>query len=154
MRALLQRVSEASVHVDGEQVGVCAKGLLIFLGIAPDDDKTTAQRLWNKILHLRIFNDENAKMNYSLADVSGEVLIVSQFTLFADSRHGHRPSFVGAAGADQGRALYDYFCELAEYDVTHVGQGIFGADMQVCLTNDGPVTIWLDTDALTGGQKR
>lgn len=146
MRALLQRVSRARVEVAGEVVGSCDAGLLVLLGVGKHDTPEVAERLWRKIFRLRIFADEQGKTNLSLADVSGEVLVVSQFTLYADCRRGHRPSFTDAAGAAQGEQLYELFCELAERDVTHVGRGVFGADMQVSLTNDGPFSIWLEMD--------
>lgn len=144
MRALIQRVRSARVEVDDKTVGSCAQGLLIFLGVGQDDTSKNAQVLWDKILHLRIFADAQGKTNLSLADVGGEVLVVSQFTLYADCRKGNRPSFVQAAPAELGRRLYEEFCDLAERDVSHVGRGVFGADMQVSLTNDGPFTVWLE----------
>lgn len=147
MRALLQRVREASVTVDGEVVGACGPGLCILLGVGPDDDEAVARRLWEKIRHLRIFDDEQGHMNRSLLDVGGGALIVSQFTLYADARRGRRPSFTGAAEPGRARELYGRFCEIAAEDVP-VGTGIFAADMQVALVNDGPVTLWLDTDEL------
>lgn len=147
MRALLQRVREASVTVDGEVVGACGPGLCILLGVGPDDDEAVARRLWEKIRHLRIFDDEQGHMNRSLLDVGGGALIVSQFTLYADARRGRRPSFTGAAEPGRARELYGRFCEVAAEDVP-VGTGIFAADMQVALVNDGPVTLWLDTDEL------
>jgi D-tyrosyl-tRNA(Tyr) deacylase len=152
MRALVQRVTEAAVRVDGQVCGTCGKGLLVLLGVAPTDDETTAERLWNKVRQLRIFEDEQGKMNRSLTDVGGSVLVVSQFTLYADCRRGNRPSFAGAAGPEQGNLLYERFCSLAEADVP-CGRGIFGADMQVSLVNDGPVTIWLDTDDLSRSRR-
>lgn len=148
MRALVQRVTEASVTVDGEVTGACGKGFLVLLGVAPNDDEAAAERLWNKIRQLRVFEDEQDKMNLALTDVGGSVLVVSQFTLYADCRRGNRPSFVGAAGPEQGMRLYEYFCKRAEADVA-CGRGVFGAHMQVSLVNDGPVTIWLDTDDLS-----
>lgn len=147
MRALLQRVREASVTVDGEVVGACGPGLCILLGVGPDDDEAVAGRLWEKIRHLRVFDDEQGHMNRSLLDVGGGALIVSQFTLYADARRGRRPSFTGAAEPGRARELYGRFCEVAAEDVP-VGTGIFAADMQVALVNDGPVTLWLDTDEL------
>ncbi|WP_251158527.1 D-aminoacyl-tRNA deacylase [Caniella muris] len=147
MRALLQRVTEASVTVDGEVTGACGPGLCILLGVGPDDDGPVTTRLWEKIRHLRIFDDEQGHMNRSLLDVGGGVLIVSQFTLYADARRGRRPSFTGAADPGKARELYERFCEVAAEDVP-VGTGIFAADMQVALVNDGPVTLWLDTDEL------
>ena len=148
MRAVLQRVSEASVVVDGSIVGTCGKGFLVLLGVSPTDTPAEAIRLWNKIRNLRVFKDEDGKMNLSLIDIGGEVLVVSQFTLFADCRKGNRPSFTGAARPELAVPLYEHFCGLAEADVSHVGRGVFGAEMQVSLVNDGPVTIWLDTDEL------
>ena len=144
MRALIQRVLRASVYVDNDVVGSCGPGLLVLLGVGPNDDEQSATRLWNKILRLRIFADDAGKTNLSLADVDGEVLVVSQFTLFADCRKGNRPSFTDAAPAGLANELYEYFCGLANKDVRHVGQGIFGADMQVELVNDGPFTVWLE----------
>lgn len=150
MRALIQRVRHASVTVDGEVTGSCGKGLLVLLGVGHEDDEALAKKLWNKILGLRIFEDEAGKTNLSLADVGGEALVVSQFTLYANCRRGRRPSFTGAAAPAQANALYERFCELAEADLgaEHVGRGIFGAMMEVSLVNDGPFTIWLDTAEL------
>lgn len=146
MRALIQRVASASVEVEGEIVGACGRGLLVLLGVGPCDDEATAAKLWHKVSGLRIFDDEAGKMNLSLATVGGEVLVVSQFTLYADCRRGMRPSFTDAAEPTKANALYEHFCALAERDCTHVGRGVFGAEMQVSLVNDGPITIWLDTD--------
>jgi len=144
MRALIQRVSTAQVEVDDKVVGSCGPGLLIFLGVGTDDTSANARTLWNKILRLRIFADAAGKTNLSLADVDGEVLVISQFTLYADCRKGNRPAFVHAAPAELGNQLYEEFCELAQHDVRHVGRGVFGANMQVSLVNDGPFTIWLE----------
>ena len=150
MRALIQRVRHASVTVDGEVTGSCGNGLLVLLGVGHDDDEATAAKLWNKISGLRIFEDEAGKTNLSLADVGGEALVVSQFTLYANCRRGRRPSFTDAAAPAQANALYERFCELAEADLgsEHVGRGVFGAMMEVSLVNDGPFTIWLDTAEL------
>lgn len=150
MRALIQRVRHASVTVDGEVTGSCGKGLLVLLGVGHEDDEALAEKLWNKVLGLRIFEDEAGKTNLSLADVGGEALVVSQFTLYANCRRGRRPSFTEAAAPAQANALYERFCELAEADlgVEHVGRGVFGAMMDVELVNDGPFTVWLDTDEL------
>lgn len=150
MRALIQRVRHASVTVDGEVTGSCGKGLLVLLGVGHEDDEALAEKLWNKILGLRIFEDEAGKTNLSLADVGGEALVVSQFTLYANCRRGRRPSFTDAAAPAQANALYERFCELAEADLgaERVGRGIFGAMMEVSLVNDGPFTIWLDTTEL------
>lgn len=149
MRAVLQRVTHASVQVDGQIVGSCNQGYLVLLGVAPTDTQAEAQRLWNKIRNLRVFEDDEGKMNRSLVDVDGEVLVVSQFTLYADARRGNRPSFTDAARPEIAIPLYEHFCSLAEQDVRHVGRGVFGAEMQVALVNDGPVTICLDTDDLS-----
>ncbi|MDY3292164.1 MAG: D-aminoacyl-tRNA deacylase [Parolsenella sp.] len=150
MRALIQRVRHASVTVDGEVTGSCGKGLLVLLGVGHEDDEALAEKLWNKILGLRIFEDEAGKTNLSLADVGGEALVVSQFTLYANCRRGRRPSFTDAAAPAQANAIYERFCELAEADLgtEHVGRGIFGSMMEVSLVNDGPFTIWLDTAEL------
>ena len=150
MRALIQRVRHASVTVDSEVTGSCGKGLLVLLGVGHEDDEALAEKLWNKILGLRIFEDEAGKTNLSLADVGGEALVVSQFTLYANCRRGRRPSFTDAAAPAQANALYERFCELAEADLgaEHVGRGVFGAMMEVSLVNDGPFTIWLDTNEL------
>ena len=150
MRALIQRVNEAQVQVDGKVVGSCGRGLLVLLGVGADDDEATAEKLWHKARDLRIFDDEAGKTNLSLADVRGEVLVVSQFTLYADCRRGRRPSFTAAGAPELGRALYERFCELAEHDLgaARVGRGVFGANMQVELVNDGPFTIWLNTNEL------
>ncbi len=149
MRAVVQRVQEASVTVDGAAVGSCGRGYLILLGVGPEDDEATAERLWKKILGLRIFDDDEGRINLSLESIGGEVLVVSQFTLYADCRRGMRPSFTGAAAPERASQLYERFCELAQRDVAHVGRGVFGANMQVSLVNDGPFTVCLDTDELT-----
>lgn len=147
MRALLQRVTEASVTVDDEVVGAIGGGLCILLGVGPHDDEAVARKLWDKICHLRIFDDGDGHMNLSLVDVGGEALIVSQFTLYANARRGRRPSFTEAAPPDLARDLYERFCKIAAEDVP-AATGIFAAEMQVSLVNDGPITVWLDTDEL------
>lgn len=154
MKAILQRVTSASVAVEGEVVGSCGKGYLVLLGVAPTDTQAEAERLWNKVRNLRVFSDDDGKMNLSLVDVGGEMLVVSQFTLYADCRRGNRPSFTGAARPELAVPLYEHFCQLAERDLSHVGRGVFGADMQVSLVNDGPVTIELDTDDLKRPKSR
>ena len=150
MRALLQRVTHAECRVNEQLTGSCEKGLLVLLGVGPTDEEATAQLLWEKIRDLRIFEDSEAKTNLSLINIGGGVLIVSQFTLYADCRRGRRPSFNGAANPLRAKQLYDFFCAqaTAELGADRVGQGIFGADMQLSLTNDGPFTIWLDTNEL------
>lgn len=150
MRALIQRVERAQVEVDGVTVGSCGPGYLILLGVAPGDDEALAERLWRKVAALRICADEAGKTNRSLADTGGSVLVVSQFTLYADARRGNRPSFTGAAAPALAEQLYERFCELAEAELGpgRVGRGVFGADMRVSLVNDGPFTVMLDTDEL------
>lgn len=149
MRALIQRVSHASVTVEGERVGEIEKGLLVLLGVGPQDTEKQADFLAEKCANLRIFTDENDKMNLSLLDIGGEMLVVSQFTLYADCRKGRRPSFVGAASPAEADRLYEYFQQKArEIGVSKVGHGKFGASMQVELLNNGPVTIMLDTDEI------
>lgn len=150
MRAVIQRVERATVEVSGEVVGSCGSGYLVLLGVGHADDEATAEKLWKKICNLRIFADGAGKTNLALKDVGGGVLIVSQFTLFANCRHGNRPSFTDAAGAELATRLYEHVCALAERDLgaERVGRGIFGADMRVSLVNDGPFTVVLDTDSL------
>lgn len=145
MRALIQRVREAQVVVDGACVGSIGLGLLVLLGVGQDDGEAQAQRLWDKIGRLRIFEDANGKTNLSLADVGGKVLVVSQFTLYADCRRGNRPSFTAAGSPERANELYEYFCGLVRRDTGDVQTGRFGADMSVSLVNDGPFTVWLDT---------
>ena len=148
MKAVLQRVTEASVRIDGELVGSCGKGLLILLGVAEGDTEHEAEMLAQKIVSLRIFSDENGKMNRSLRDVGGDVLVVSQFTLYANCSHGNRPEFFASASPDEANRLYEYFVSYARTLVPRVETGIFGACMQVSLENDGPFTIYLDTEML------
>ena len=147
MRALLQRVSQAQVTVEGQVTGAIGNGYLILLGVGPTDTPEIAQRLWDKIRRLRVFDDAAGKMNLSLEDVGGSVLVVSQFTLYANCHRGNRPGFTDAAKPALANELYQRFCQIASQDVP-VETGIFAADMQVSLTNDGPITIWLDTDDL------
>ena len=148
MRAVVQRVTEASVAIDGQVVGSCGLGYLVLLGVGGGDGEAEVERLWNKILKLRIFPDGEHHTGASLADVNGEVLVVSQFTLYADCRKGNRPSFTDAGAPDQSKRLYELFVARAQQDIAHVAAGVFGADMQVSLVNDGPFTICLDTDDL------
>ena len=148
MRAVIQRVSRASVSVDGAVVGAIGGGFLILLGVGTSDTEAQAQKLWSKIHKLRVFEDENGKTNLSLADVEGELLVISQFTLFANCRKGNRPSFTDAKEPGEAERLYEYFVSLARADVPHVACGSFGASMQVSLVNAGPFTIVLDTDTL------
>jgi D-tyrosyl-tRNA(Tyr) deacylase len=141
MKAVLQRVSEARVVVDGRTVGEIAQGLLVLLCAERGDTEAVGQKMLDKILKLRVFYDEAGKMNHSVTDVNGGLLVVSQFTLAADTRSGTRPSFTSAAPADEGHRLYDAFVVLAQAQHPKVQTGVFGADMQVHLVNDGPVTI-------------
>jgi D-tyrosyl-tRNA(Tyr) deacylase len=145
MRALLQRVSRAEVRVDGRPVGAIERGLLILLGVAPNDDEFVAAGLAAKVAGLRIFADAEGLTNLSMGEVGGSALVVSQFTLLADTRRGRRPSFIGAAGPIVGERLYEVFCEILASTGVAVAQGRFGADMDVELVNDGPFTIWLDS---------
>ena len=148
MRAVIQCVSEASVRIDGQTVGEIGRGYAILLGVGKDDTEAQAEKLWSKILKLRVFPDENGKTNLSLTDIGGEVLVISQFTLFASCKKGNRPSFVDAGAPDEANRLYEYFADLARRDVAHVGTGRYGAMMDVALVNHGPFTIVLDTDEL------
>ena len=141
MKAVLQRVSEARVVVDGQTVGEIAQGLLVLLCAEKADTEAVGQKMLDKILKLRVFYDDAGKMNHSVSDVNGGLLVVSQFTLAADTSSGTRPSFTSAAPSDEGRSLYDAFVAQAQAQHPQVQTGIFGADMQVHLVNDGPVTI-------------
>ena len=145
MKAVIQRVSEASVKVDGKIVGEIEKGLMLLIGIDEQDEKTDANWLIQKILNLRIFGDENEKLNLSVKDISGEILCISQFTLIADYKKGNRPSFIKAAKPDKAIPLFDYFKEEIAKSGLKTESGIFGADMKVSLINDGPVTIVMDS---------
>lgn len=148
MKAVIQRVAHASVDVDGVTVGSCGQGLMVLLGVAEGDSETDAELLAKKILALRIFRDENDKMNLSVKDVGGELLVISQFTLLANYRHGNRPDFLASAKPEEANRLYEYFKRLCEKEISHVGSGVFGADMKVNLLNDGPVTIVMDSEVL------
>ena len=154
MRAVLTRVTSASVTIDGQVVGSIGKGFLILLGVGPEDTEAKCRYLAEKALSLRIFEDENGKMNRGLEDVNGQVLVVSQFTLYGNCRKGRRPSFAEAAGPELGNRLYEKFLEICEelgYPPQH---GQFGASMQVESVNDGPVTILLDTKQLMETPRR
>ena len=146
MRALVQRVACASVDVDGARVAEIGPGLLAFVGVTHADTEQAAEKLWNKVRQLRIFADDAGLTNLSLEDVGGSVLLVSQFTLYGDTRKGHRPSFAAAAGRELGERLYAHMVSLARRDLgdARVGEGIFGADMQVALVNNGPFTVTLE----------
>ncbi|MCR9158011.1 MAG: D-aminoacyl-tRNA deacylase [Rhodobacteraceae bacterium] len=146
MRALIQRVSEASVTVDGDMLGAIDAGLLILICAMQGDTEAQADRLAAKIAKLRIFKDEDGRMNRSIADIGGSALVVSQFTLAADTSRGNRPGFSTAAAPEDGNRLYDYFADQMTAQGIPVAKGRFGADMKVRLLNDGPVTIWMDTE--------
>lgn len=148
MRALIQRVSRAKVTIDGTIHGEIGRGLLVLLGVCEGDTTAQAEYLADKCVGLRIFTDENDKMNLSLSDVDGGILIVSQFTLYGDCRKGKRPSFINAARPETAIPLYEHFIERCRQSGRPVGTGEFGADMQVELVNDGPVTLWLDTEEM------
>src|SRR5689334_4264296 len=148
MRALLQRVSHASVTVDKQIVGQIGQGLLVLLGVGQDDSEAQVKTLADKIVHLRIFEDDEGKMNRSLLDIGGEVLVVSQFTLYADIRKGRRPSFTDAAPPAIAEPLVERFQEAIAAHGIKVAGGVFGAMMEVELINQGPVTIWMDSEQL------
>jgi D-tyrosyl-tRNA(Tyr) deacylase len=145
MIALLQRVSRAEVHVGGQSVGRISNGLLALIGVTPADAEASAARLLARMLGYRIFEDDSGKMNLDVTQIGGELLLVPQFTLAADTAKGLRPGFSTAAPPEQGRRLFDHLVQLARQSNTKVETGIFGAHMQVSLTNDGPVTIWLES---------
>lgn len=148
MRLVIQRVLHAEVQVDGNTIGKIGKGLLVFVGAGRDDTKEIADKYLRKLLGLRIFEDENGKTNLSLKDVDGELLIVSQFTLYANCKKGNRPSFIEAGEPHMAEALYEYMIDEAKKSVPVVEHGEFGADMKVSLLNDGPFTIILDEKIL------
>ena len=148
MRVVLQRVKHASVQVDGKETGSIGQGFLILLGVSDTDDESTADKMADKICKLRIFEDEDGKTNRSLQDVGGEILVVSQFKLYADCRKGNRPSFTDAGAPDHANRLYEYFMERCKMHVEKVAHGEFGADMKVELLNDGPFTLTLDSKDL------
>ena len=148
MKLLIQRVNHAQVCVDGEIVGKIGKGFLVFVGVGQNDTREIADKYLKKMLGLRIFEDQNGKTNLSLKDVNGELLMVSQFTLYANCRHGNRPSFTDAGAPDMANKLYEYMLNEAAKQVPVVEHGIFGADMKISLENDGPFTIILDESLL------
>ena len=148
MIAVIQRVKNASVSIDGRINGECSHGLMILLGVSKDDIEKDAELLATKISKLRIFCDENGKMNLSVKDIDGEALIVSQFTLLANYKKGNRPDYFNAGSPDRAQMLYEYFVKLMKSELKHVGTGEFGADMQVSILNDGPVTIVMDSNQL------
>ncbi len=146
MKFLIQRVTEASVKVDGEVIGAIDKGYLVLIGIAETDTKEQADKLLSKMIRLRIFEDENGKTNKSITDVGGSLLLVSQFTLYADTSHGNRPGFTTAGKPDMAEPLYEYIIQEAKKTGIPVATGSFGADMKISLVNDGPFTIMLESE--------
>jgi len=146
MRFLIQRVTSAKVDVDGKTVGSIGYGFLVFIGVCNTDTKEIADGMVKKLLGLRIFRDENGKTNLSLADVGGSLLLISQFTLYADCHHGNRPSFINAGSADLANDLYEYIIDSCKKQIPIVQTGIFGADMAVSIENQGPFTILLDSE--------
>ncbi len=148
MRFVIQRVNHADVKVDGETVGKINKGFMVLIGVSNDDSKELADKMIKKLVNMRIFDDENGKTNLGLADVNGELLLISQFTLYADCKKGNRPSFTAAGGPDIANELYEYIISECKKSVPVVEKGVFGADMKVSLENDGPFTIVLDSETL------
>lgn len=148
MRLVIQRVKHASVEVDEVCLGKIQEGLLVFLGVGQEDTKTMAEKMFQKMLKLRIFSDENGKTNLSLLDIKGELMVISQFTLYANCKKGNRPSFIEAAKPDLATELYEYFLQLGREYLSKVETGEFGADMKISLLNDGPFTIILDSDKI------
>ena len=145
MKFVIQRVNHASVKVDGNVVGKIDKGYMVLIGISENDTKEIADKMIKKMIGLRIFEDENGKTNISLKDVSGELLLISQFTLYADCKKGNRPSFINAGKPDMANEMYEYIIEQCKKEISVVEKGIFGADMKVSLENDGPFTLVLDS---------
>ncbi|MCM1056460.1 MAG: D-aminoacyl-tRNA deacylase [Firmicutes bacterium] len=148
MRFLIQRVNEASVSVDGNVIGKIGKGLLVFIGVSGEDTKEIADKMVKKLLGLRIFEDENGKTNLDLKTVDGQLLLISQFTLYADCRKGKRPSFTSAGTPDLANELYRYIIDCCRRETAVVEEGSFGAEMKVSLLNDGPFTIFLDSEEI------
>ena len=147
MKIVVQRVKHAQVEVEGKVVGKIGNGFMVLLGVTHNDTEKEADYLVKKLCKLRVFSDENDKMNLSIKDVGGELLIISQFTLYANCKDGNRPSFIEAAKPDKANELYEYFCKECEKNEIKVEKGIFGADMKVSLLNDGPVTIIIEKEA-------
>ena len=148
MRFVIQRVTQSSVSVDGTVIGKIGKGLLVLIGVAEEDTEETADKLVRKLTGLRVFEDENGKTNLSLADVKGELLLISQFTLYANCKKGNRPSFTGAGSPQKANALYEYIIAKCRENVPIVETGSFGAEMKVSLVNDGPFTVLLDSEKI------
>lgn len=153
MKALLQRVNSASVTIDGTLYSSIGKGFLILLGVGQGDDEEDCRLLCEKIVKFRVFADENGKMNRSIVDVGGEILVVSQFTLYANYAHGNRPDFLSSEGPERANALYEAFVSMLREREIPTQTGVFGADMKVALENDGPVTVMLESDMLKRSKK-
>ena len=148
MKFVIQRVTHADVVVDGNELGRIGKGFMVLIGVSKEDDRAIADKMVDKMIKLRIFEDENGKTNLSLDDVGGELLLISQFTLYANCKKGNRPSFIDAGAPDEANALYEYIIERCKERVNVVERGEFGADMKVSLLNDGPFTIVLDSSEI------
>lgn len=148
MRFLIQRVTGASVTIDGQKTGEIGRGFAVLIGISETDTKEIADKMIRKLINMRIFEDAEGKTNLGLADVGGNLLLISQFTLYADCKKGNRPSFIHAAGAKEGEALYDYIVDRCRESYPNLQTGSFGADMKVSLVNDGPFTVILDSERL------
>ena len=148
MKFVIQRVTHADVVVDGNEIGRIGKGFMVLIGVSKEDDKAIADKMMDKMIKLRIFEDENGKTNLSLDDVGGELLLISQFTLYANCKKGNRPSFIDAGAPDEANTLYEYIIERCKERVNVVERGEFGADMKVSLLNDGPFTIVLDSSEI------
>ncbi|MCH4210322.1 MAG: D-aminoacyl-tRNA deacylase [Bacilli bacterium] len=148
MRVLVQEVLSASVKIEGKEVGSIARGFLLFVGFTSGDDEDIIKRMVDKVLKLRVFPDENGKTNLSLGDVGGEVLSVSQFTLYASAKEGNRPSFINAMRPEEAKPLFAYWNNILRERIPNLQTGVFGADMKVSLINDGPFTLWLDSKEL------
>lgn len=152
MKFVIQRVRHASVTVDGNVLGKIGKGFMVLIGVSETDNETIADKMVQKLINLRIFEDENGKTNLALKDVNGELLLISQFTLYADCKKGNRPSFVKAGSPDKANTLYQYIIGKCKEEIAVVEEGEFGADMKVELLNDGPFTVILDSDEILGNK--
>ena len=150
MKFVIQRVAHASVTVDGEICGKIKKGFMVLIGVGKDDDEATADKMVSKLINMRIFEDENGKTNLALKDIGGQLLLISQFTLYANCKKGNRPSFTDAGSPDKANALYEYIISKCREEIEVVEKGIFGAEMKVELLNDGPFTVLLDSDEILG----
>ena len=148
MKFVVQRVAHASVTVDDTVCGKINKGFMVLIGVGKDDDETIADKMVSKLIHMRIFEDENGKTNLALKDVGGELLLISQFTLYANCKKGNRPSFTDAGSPDKAKALYEYIISKCREEIEIVEKGVFGAEMKVELLNDGPFTVFLDSDEI------